>query len=70
MVIMMASSYACEINGRFQIAYKRTYRVIVMVTNKVEWNVLFVNYLYSKKEQKKYCLILKMELNVPEIHRS
>lgn len=70
MVIMIASSYACEINGRFQIAYERMDHVIGMVTNRVEWNVLFINYLCSKKEQRKYCLILKIELYGSEIHRS
>lgn len=67
---MIASSYVCEINGRFQIAYKGMDHVTGMVTNKVEWNVLFINYLCRKKEQRKYCLIPKIELYGPEIHRS
>lgn len=67
---MIASSYACEINGRFQIAYERMDHVIGMVTSKEELNVLFINYLCSKKEQRKYRLILKTELYRSEIHRS
>lgn len=45
---MMASSYACEISGHFQIACERMDHVIGMVTNNVELNVLFINYLHSK----------------------
>lgn len=45
---MMASSYACEISGHFQIAYERMDHVIWMVTNSVELNILFTNYLHSK----------------------
>lgn len=68
--MMIASSYACEINGHFQIAYERVNLVLGMVTNKVELKVLFINYLCSKKERRKYCLILKIEFCGSEIHRS
>jgi len=48
MVIMKASSYACEING--QISYQRVDHIIGMVTNQVKWNVLFINFLHSKNK--------------------
>lgn len=47
MVINKASSYACEINGHFQIAYQRVDHILGMVTNQVKWDVLFINYLHS-----------------------
>lgn len=67
---MIAFSYVCEINGHFQIAYERMDHVIELVTNKVELNVSFINYLCSRKEQRKYCLIPKIELYGSEIYRS
>lgn len=35
-VIMKASSYACEINGHFQISYQRVDHIFGMVTNQVK----------------------------------
>lgn len=66
---MIASSYVCKINGHFQIAYGRMDHVIEPVTNKVELDILFINYLCSRKEQRKYRLIPKTELYGSEIHR-